>query len=95
MSETTTIETCWVCGAEPDTGETLLDSCSPGTSICRNCKPSQEPLKLPKGPNHIKFDRLYKKFLRGDLWQDVACSFIADDGCKAMQPLKDRKFFLA
>ena len=89
----TSSDTCWLCGAIPTYDNPVGPSCSPGVSICRRCKPDPVPCKLPKHPNASKFDRLYKRFLRGDIWLHIVCVHTAPDGCKALRPLPDRKFY--
>ena len=84
---------CWLCDAEFTDNNEARETASPGVLVCHSHRPEPVVPKFPKHPNASKFDRLYKRFLRGEIWPEVSCRHLAADGCEALQAICDRKFY--
>jgi hypothetical protein len=99
---TPTPDKCWTCGAtiKPDGPRVLLaekaiPTCIPGICRCRQCymNGTMSQPEFSKFTNRIlreagkRFDRMYKQFRDGKIWQEVEVKHTAEDGTIALQPV--------
>ncbi len=71
------VEFCPACGKITD----ILHPTVIGGEHCGECDRAIKRRKFTPfmGPGEKAFRRLYKRFVRGEVWQDIVCRFTAND----------------